>query len=63
MHGQQLSGRFSLGSEAAKEGVIDCIIYGDGLVALTGQLHAPFTTLYLKRLAFQEHQIPKTDHI
>ena len=36
MHGQQLAGQFSLGSEAAKEGVLDCIIYGDGLVALTG---------------------------
>ena len=42
MHGQQLSGQFSLGSEATKEGVIDCIIYGDGLVALTGQLHLKF---------------------
>jgi len=42
MHGQQLSGQFSLGSEAARDGVIDCIIYGDGLVALTGQqAHVP----------------------
>ena len=39
MHGQQLLGQFSLGSEAAREGVVDCIIYGDGIVALTGQLH------------------------
>ncbi len=47
MHGQQLSGRFSLGSEAAKEGVIDCIIYGDGLVALTGQHILHFATSLL----------------
>ena len=44
MHGQQLSGRFSLGSEAASEGVIDCIMYGDGLVALTGQRTSIFIT-------------------
>ena len=41
MHGQQLAGQFSLGSEAAKEGVLDCIIYGDGLVALTGTARIP----------------------
>ena len=41
MHGQQLAGQFSLGSEAAKEGVLDCIIYGDGLVALTGTASIP----------------------
>ncbi len=41
MHGQQLAGQFSLGSEAAKEGVLDCIIYGDGLVALTGTASLP----------------------
>ena len=41
MHGQQLAGQFSLGSEAAKEGVLDCIIYGDGLVALTGIASIP----------------------
>ena len=37
MHGQQLAGQFSLGTEAAREGVLECIIYGDGLVALTGE--------------------------
>ena len=41
MHGQQLAGQFSLGSEAAREGVLDCIIYGDGLVALTGSASIP----------------------
>ena len=50
MHGQQLAGQFSLGSEAAKEGVLDCIMYGDGLVALTGTagMHSKATTSFLK---------------
>ena len=36
MHGQALPRQFSLGAEAAREGVTDAVIYGDGLVALTG---------------------------
>jgi hypothetical protein len=36
MHGQKLPRSFSLGAEAARERIVDCIVYGDGLVALTG---------------------------
>ncbi|KAK9907253.1 hypothetical protein WJX75_000093 [Coccomyxa subellipsoidea] len=36
MHGQKLPRSFSLGSEAAAERITDCVVYGDGLVALTG---------------------------
>ena len=36
MHGQRLPRAFSLGAEAASEKVVDAIVYGDGLVALTG---------------------------
>jgi hypothetical protein len=36
MHGQRLPRQFSLGAEAAAERITDAIIYGDGLVALTG---------------------------
>ncbi len=39
MHGQKLARSFSLGSEAAAERITDCVIYGDGLVALTGKHH------------------------
>lgn len=36
MHGQKLPRSFSLGAEVVAERVTDCVVYGDGLVALTG---------------------------
>ena len=36
MHGERLPRSFSLGAEAASEKIVDAIVYGDGLVALTG---------------------------
>ncbi len=41
MHGQKLPRSFSLGAEVARERVTDCVLYGDGLVALTGMCRFP----------------------
>ena len=35
MHGKKLPRQFSLGAEAAGEGITQCLVYGGGLVALT----------------------------
>lgn len=35
MFGTQLPRHFSMGSEVQREGILDCQLYGDGLVVLT----------------------------